>query len=108
MELIRARQLSDRHGRMWVLGFNVAGLLVSDISFLIVADFWDKLPGTYWWYVVGPAVEGLVGGISVASVIMHAYISDCSDSGTRYGLPSSLSRSMSLTMSTSGREHFPS
>ncbi|KAI0362392.1 MFS general substrate transporter [Trametes cingulata] len=75
--------LSDLHGRMWVLGFNVAGLMVSDLSFLTVAYFWDRLPGTYWWYVVGPAVEGLVGGISVASVIMHAYISDCSDPGTR-------------------------
>ncbi|KAL1944682.1 hypothetical protein VTO73DRAFT_3112 [Trametes versicolor] len=75
--------LSDRHGRMWVLGFNVAGLLVSDISFLIVADFWDKLPGTYWWFVIGPAVEGLVGAVSVASVMMHAYISDCSDAATR-------------------------
>ncbi|KAI0664635.1 major facilitator superfamily domain-containing protein [Cubamyces menziesii] len=75
--------LSDRYGRIWVLGFNVAGLMVSDLSFLTVAYCWDKLPGTYWWYVVGPAVEGLVGGISVASVVMHAYISDCSDPGTR-------------------------
>ncbi|KAI9057904.1 MFS general substrate transporter [Trametes sanguinea] len=75
--------LSDCYGRIWVLGFNVAGLMVSDTSFLTVAYFWDKLPGTYWWYVVGPAVEGVVGGISVASVIMHAYISDCSDPGQR-------------------------
>ncbi|KAI0780685.1 major facilitator superfamily domain-containing protein [Trametes elegans] len=75
--------LSDRYGRIWVLGFNVAGLLVSDLSFLTVAYFWDRLPGTYWWYVVGPAAEGLVGGISVASVIMHAYVSDCSDPRTR-------------------------
>ncbi|KAI0647308.1 major facilitator superfamily domain-containing protein [Trametes meyenii] len=75
--------LSDGYGRMWVLGFNVAGLIVSDLSFLTVATFWDRLPGTYWWYVVGPAVEGLVGGMSVASVMMHAYISDCSDPATR-------------------------
>ncbi|KAI0636728.1 major facilitator superfamily domain-containing protein [Trametes polyzona] len=75
--------LSDRFGRIWVLGFNVAGLMVSDVSFLVVANFWDKLPGTYWWYVVGPAAEGLVGGISVASVVMHAYVSDCSDPETR-------------------------
>ncbi|OSD08608.1 MFS general substrate transporter [Trametes coccinea BRFM310] len=75
--------LSDCYGRIWVLGFNVAGLMVSDTSFLTVAYFWDRLPGTYWWYVVGPAVEGIVGGISVASVIMHAYISDCSDPGQR-------------------------
>lgn len=80
---------------MWVLGFNVAGLLVSDISFLIVADFWDKLPGTYWWFVIGPAVEGLVGAVSVASVMMHAYISDCSDSATRYGFLSVVSGSTS-------------
>ncbi|KAL7283592.1 hypothetical protein ACG7TL_003027 [Trametes sanguinea] len=58
--------LSDCYGRIWVLGFNVAGLMVSDTSFLTVAYFWDRLPG-----------------ISVASVIMHAYISDCSDPGQR-------------------------
>ncbi|CDO72941.1 hypothetical protein BN946_scf185002.g126 [Trametes cinnabarina] len=75
--------LSDRYGRIWVLGFNVTGLMASDMSFLAVAHFWNKLPGTYWWYVVGPAVEGMVGGISVASVIMHAYISDCSGPGER-------------------------
>lgn len=78
-------QLSDRYGRIRILGFNVAGLLVSDLTFLIVATFWERLPGTYWWYALGPAVEGLVGGISVASVIMHAYVSDCTEPGTRCG-----------------------
>ena len=63
-------QLSDRYGRIWVLGFNVAGLMVSDLSFLTVAYCWDKLPGTYWWYVVGPAVEGLVGGPSLHSRVL--------------------------------------
>ncbi|KAH9857150.1 MFS general substrate transporter [Lenzites betulinus] len=75
--------LSDRYGRIRILGFNVAGLMVSDLTFLIVATFWERLPGTYWWYALGPAVEGLVGGISVASVIMHAYVSDCTEPGTR-------------------------
>ncbi|OBZ69346.1 putative membrane protein C14C4.07 [Grifola frondosa] len=75
--------LSDLHGRTRVLGFNVAGLLVSDVSFLLVAQFWERLPGGYWLFVVGPIAEGLVGGISVASVVMHAYISDCSPSGSR-------------------------
>ena len=82
--------------------FNVAGLMISDISFLIVAHFWERLPGTYWWFSIGPIVEGLVGGlfyihswwhtssananaigISVASIVMHAYISDCSDPTAR-------------------------
>ena len=55
-------QLSDRYGRMWVLGFNVTGLMLSDLSFLAVAHFWETLPGTYWWFALGPAFEGSVGG----------------------------------------------
>ena len=87
-------QLSDCYGRVGVLGFNVAGLMLSDLVFLMTAHFWERLPGTYWWFALGPIIEGLVGGevfvcasvqspdrsgvtgISVASVIMHAYISD--------------------------------
>ena len=90
-------QLSDCYGRVGVLGFNVAGLMLSDLVFLMTAHFWERLPGTYWWFALGPIIEGLVGGevffcafvqssdrsgvtgISVASVIMHAYISDCCD-----------------------------
>ncbi|TBU49115.1 MFS general substrate transporter [Dichomitus squalens] len=71
--------LSDCYGRIGVLGFNVAGLMLSDFVFLTTAHFWERLPGTYWWFALGPVIEGLVGGISVASIIMHAYISDCCD-----------------------------
>ncbi|KAI0723991.1 MFS general substrate transporter [Cerioporus squamosus] len=75
--------LSDCYGRMWVLSFNVGGLMLSDMTFLTVAHYWETLPGTYWWFALGPIIEGAVGGISVASIIMHAYISDCSDPTAR-------------------------
>nr|VWO98033.1 MFS domain-containing protein [Ganoderma boninense] len=75
--------LSDCYGRIGVLAFNVGGLMLSDFVFLMTAHFWEDLPGTYMWFALGPIIEGLVGGISVASVIMHAYISDCSNPAER-------------------------
>ncbi|KAH9945899.1 MFS general substrate transporter [Epithele typhae] len=83
--------LSDSYGRIGVLGFNVLGLMLSDVGFLTVCHFWQSLPGTYWWFAVGPVCEGLVGGISVASIVMHAYISDCCE-------PAARSRAFSLLM----------
>lgn len=47
---------------MWVMGFNVGGLLISDCIFLAVAHLWDRLPGTYWCFAIGPVIEGMVGG----------------------------------------------
>ena len=47
---------------MWVLSFNVGGLMLSDMSFLAVAHYWETLPGTYWWFALGPIIEGAVGG----------------------------------------------
>ncbi len=57
-------QLSDCYGRMWVLSFNVGGLMLSDMTFLTVAHYWETLPGTYWWFALGPIIEGAVGGRS--------------------------------------------
>ncbi|OCH93392.1 MFS general substrate transporter [Obba rivulosa] len=75
--------LSDRYGRIRILSFNVAGVIVSDLGFLIVARSWGRIPGGYWMYAVAPLVEGFFGSMSLASALAQAYISDCTPPGSR-------------------------
>ena len=54
--------LSDRFGRVRVLSFAVFGLLMTDANFLVVARWHQVLPGGYWFLLVGPFLDGLLGG----------------------------------------------
>jgi hypothetical protein len=36
-----------------------------DFNFILVSYFWKRLPGGYWFLVVGSVVEGLLGGVSI-------------------------------------------
>lgn len=45
-----------------MLGISVVGLLVTDFNFLVVYTFYDRLPGGYWFLIVGPVIEGSLGG----------------------------------------------
>ena len=70
---------------MWVLSFNVGGLMLSDMSFLAVAHYWETLPGTYWWFALGPIIEGAVGGQLTST---ESFIRRCpleADSATAQG-----------------------
>ena len=58
----RLAQLSDRRGRIRVLGITAFGLLVVDSAFILVALNSYRLPGGYWLLVIGSTVEGLFGG----------------------------------------------
>ncbi|KAF9819793.1 hypothetical protein IEO21_01884 [Rhodonia placenta] len=75
--------LSDRFGRMKVMGFAAFGILITDFTFIFVAKFSRALPGGYHFLLLGPLVEGLLGGFSTVSAAIHAYIADCTDSTTR-------------------------
>lgn len=55
-------QVSDRIGRTRVVGINVLGALIMDFAFIAVALFSKLLPGGYWFVLIGPIFEGLVGG----------------------------------------------
>lgn len=45
-----------------MLGITVFGLLLNDFNFIFVTLFFRHLPGNYWFLLVGPVVEGCVGG----------------------------------------------
>ncbi|KAH8106787.1 MFS general substrate transporter [Cristinia sonorae] len=68
--------LSDRAGRIRVLGLGIFGLLYADLNFVTVAKIYHRLPGTYWWFVLGALVEGLFGSYSTINATMHAYVAD--------------------------------
>lgn len=74
---------SDRHGRLRVMGISVFGLLLTDFNFIMVALFSKRIPGGYWFLTVGPAVEGLLGGMTSAVAAIHAYMADTTDEGSR-------------------------
>ncbi|KAJ6525633.1 major facilitator superfamily domain-containing protein [Mycena capillaripes] len=82
---------SDRYGRSRILGLTIFGLLVNDLNFIFVVKNFQRIPGGYWFLIVGPIFEGLLGGISTGSAASHAYISDTTD-------PSERSRFFSLLL----------
>ncbi|KAL1742393.1 major facilitator superfamily domain-containing protein, partial [Schizophyllum fasciatum] len=82
---------SDRHGRRSVMGISVFGLLLTDIIFIFVTLYPDAPPGGYWFLVVGPMVEGTLGGMTAASAAMHAYLADTAK-------PAERARSFSMFM----------
>lgn len=69
--------LSDRSGRIRVLSFALFGLLMTDVNFLVVFRFHNVLPGGYWFLIVGPFLDGLLGGMSTVTAAIHAYVADC-------------------------------
>ena len=55
----------------------------SELCFIIVATFPYLVPGGYRALLIGPAIDGLLGGFSTMSATMHAYISDVTPDGSR-------------------------
>ena len=90
---------------MRILGFAVVGLLISDLTFLCVFWFYDYIPGGYWFILLGPLVEGFLGGRTffckkllnivgsfgssgrtLMSATVNAYFADCTPPALRYVL----------------------
>ncbi|KAJ7444922.1 major facilitator superfamily domain-containing protein [Mycena latifolia] len=80
---------SDRYGRTRILGLTIAGLLVNDFNFIFVTKNFERIPGGYWFLIVGPIIEGCLGGFASASAASHAYLADTTT-------PSERSRTFSL------------
>lgn len=55
-------QFLDRYGRTRTMGIIIFGPLLSDILTFIVFLFSDTLPGKYWFLVIAPIMEGIMGG----------------------------------------------
>jgi len=56
-------------------------MTISDTVFLLTTNYADTL--TYRFLLVGPVIDGLVGGIATAQAAMNGYISDSSPAGSR-------------------------
>ncbi|KAJ7905702.1 major facilitator superfamily domain-containing protein [Mycena olivaceomarginata] len=82
---------SDRHGRTLILALTIFGLLMNDFTFIFVTKNFQRIPGGYWFLIVGPIIEGALGGIGTGSAASHAYISDTTE-------PSERSRYFSLLL----------
>ncbi|KIK57642.1 hypothetical protein GYMLUDRAFT_45806 [Collybiopsis luxurians FD-317 M1] len=74
---------SDRHGRTTTLGISVVGLLLTDANFILVYFYSQFLPGGYWFLVLGPLIEGSMGGFTTAAAVIHAYLADTTTPATR-------------------------
>ncbi|TFK68620.1 MFS general substrate transporter [Pluteus cervinus] len=82
---------SDRHGRLRVMGISVFGLLLTDLNFIFTSSFYQRLPGGYWFLLLGPLTEGVLGGMTGPMAAIHAYIADTASEAER-------SRSLSLAL----------
>ncbi|CAK9787407.1 unnamed protein product [Cutaneotrichosporon oleaginosum] len=75
---------SDRRGRRIVLAITEVGLLLNDICFLTIARHPRLVvQSRLWILLLGPAIDGLLGGFSTIVAAMHAYISDVTPDGSR-------------------------
>ncbi|KAF8163650.1 major facilitator superfamily domain-containing protein [Crassisporium funariophilum] len=74
---------SDRYGRTRVMGISVLGLLITDFNFIFVTLCFRHIPGGYWFLVVGPIIEGFLGGMTSGVAAFHAYMADTTTENNR-------------------------
>lgn len=61
----------------------IADLYLSEMCFILVATFPYLAPGGYRALLIGPTIDGLLGGFSTISATIHAYLSDVTPDGSR-------------------------
>ncbi|KAF9445477.1 hypothetical protein P691DRAFT_777552 [Macrolepiota fuliginosa MF-IS2] len=77
-------RLGDTHGRKPILVIFISGALAMEAVFVLVMSpysFFNRHAERL--ILVGPFIEGFVGGISTFNGIFHAYVSDCTRHGSR-------------------------
>lgn len=74
---------SDRRGRRSGLTASMTGLILTDLTFIVTANFVDHLPGGYWFLLVAFVTEGFLGSMPTGMAAYQAYIADTSDSSSR-------------------------
>ncbi|KAG8905192.1 hypothetical protein FRB99_000557 [Tulasnella sp. 403] len=77
--------VGDRVGRTKVMALSLAGYLFTDVMFVIVARYAKLLApfGGHKFLLLGPVIEGLLGGWSTVTAAVNAYISDVTKHGSR-------------------------
>ncbi|SCV74651.1 BQ2448_7680 [Microbotryum intermedium] len=73
--------LSDRRGRRPVLVLAMFGTIVMDAVVLITVQY-HHIVG-YRFLILGPVIDGLLGGATTAQATSNAYLADCTDAGSR-------------------------
>ena len=63
-------QVSDRRGRKLVLGICAIGALLTDANFITSSYYIRSIPGGYWSLLVGPLLDGLLGGTSYEGLFL--------------------------------------
>ncbi|EJD49683.1 MFS general substrate transporter [Auricularia subglabra TFB-10046 SS5] len=77
-------QFGDRHGRRAVIFISSFGLMFVDVVFVLVSIPHSMFSGHgHKFLLVAPFVEGLLGGWTTFQAATNAYISDCTDHGSR-------------------------
>ncbi|KAJ4477204.1 major facilitator superfamily domain-containing protein [Lentinula aciculospora] len=81
----------DFHGRKPLLFFTLSGALSMELIYLLVTrkdtPFYNYAEQ---FVMVGPVLDGLVGGLSAFNGVVHAYTSDCTAPGSRAKIFSTL------------------
>ncbi|KAG8213384.1 hypothetical protein J3R82DRAFT_11881 [Butyriboletus roseoflavus] len=73
---------TDRYGRTRVLGMVVLGPLVGDFLLMLGFFFPNKFPGGYWFLILTPFVEGILGVPSSNGAAETTYMRDVSEPHT--------------------------
>lgn len=75
--------VSDRIGRRKVQSVVQFGMFLNDVSLFTIASFPHLITHSYYLLLLGPILDGILGGYSTATATMYAYISDVTPDGSR-------------------------
>ncbi|EIW84355.1 hypothetical protein CONPUDRAFT_100346 [Coniophora puteana RWD-64-598 SS2] len=77
-------KFGERHGRTRVLSIATLGLLLTDLTFILISTPHSPLAThSHKLLIVAPILEGALGGWSSLNGACTAYIADCTSSGSR-------------------------
>lgn len=89
--------VSDRIGRRKIMAVVAFGLMLNDICFLYFASHpWLLMRSKMYVLLVGPVLDGLLGGLSTVTATIHAYVSDVTPPGSRATVFSQVGGSLML------------
>ncbi|KAJ3500851.1 hypothetical protein NLJ89_g9607 [Agrocybe chaxingu] len=76
----------ERHGRTRVLAIATFGLVITDLTFILLSRDLAHPALTPVILLLAPAIEGALGGWSTLQSATSAYLSDCTSPGSRAGI----------------------
>lgn len=69
-------QFSDRTGRRNLFLVTAFGAMCANTVYLLVNRYWRVMPTGYWSVLLGPLIEGSLGGMPAAVMAFISYVSD--------------------------------